>query len=274
MADSEAEAVAALVARPTYQEIGEGAHFAAALPPGWHLELHDFDHLEAAPRRARGTIEVYDAESFVAAVHARHLDDALVTVYADEERMDLVAVLNDDVHLDAGWRDYRVAISLRLTPEWRHWASKDREFLSQSAFAEHVEGGIKELRSPDPAAMLELAQTFSATTNATMKSGVRLSSGEVQFRYEEEVEAKAGAINVPDRLTLAIKPFIGSSAYEVQARFRYRLTRGDLTMGYQLDRPHEVLRAAFTDVRNAIDEALSVNALILAGPAPKETPRA
>jgi uncharacterized protein YfdQ (DUF2303 family) len=267
---TEADAVAELAAGPEFLPVDAGDTGRMLLPPGWTSSRIDASFRLPAPTRSHGTISVYDADSFVAAVEARRVADPVV--YADEDRLALVAVLNDDTGPEPGWRDYRVELALRPTPEWNHWTGQDGRLMGQEAFAEHVENGLSELRSPAPAAMLDLAQTLHANVNTRVRSGRRLADGRVQLAYEEEVEASAGAdgtVVIPDTIELAVKPFVGLPAYELLARFRYRLPRGggEVTMGYKLNRPHEVKRAAYLDVRSEVATALA-DALLIAGPAP------
>lgn len=238
-----------------------------ALPPGWRLEKTDHRPDQAAPKRSAQQVVVHDATSFLAAVTQRRT--GTVIVYADESTNELVALLNDDLGEAPGWRDYRVALGLRATPEWTHWRGKDGVLMNQEKFAEHVEDGITELVEPEAATMMEIAQTFHATTKAKFRTARRLSSGEQQFAYDEEVEATAGTIEIPERLKLVLCPFYGTSRYEVGAWFRYRLTRDALTLGYKLDRPHEIERAAFADIRNAVETGLDdPRDLVINGPAP------
>lgn len=288
-ARTEADAVAEVAAGPIMFGLGEthvdeavrmddGDLYGVALPPGWtyKTQRHDGPGDLAAPRRAHGTIAVYDAASFVAAVNQRLGADVEPIVYADEDRLTLVAVLNDDDGNDgAGWRDYRVELALRSTPEWLHWTGADGRMMGQEAFAEHVEDGLNELRNPTPAAMLDIAQTLHANVNTRVRSGRRLADGRVQLAYEEEVDATAGTggdLAIPELIELAVKPFVGGPAYELVARFRYRLPRGggDLAMGYKLNRPHEVKRAAYIELRDAVVADLAA-ATLIAGPAPEPT---
>lgn len=233
-----------------------------ALPPGWVSDVHDPERTAATPRRPVGTVQVHDAASFAAAVTLRQSDDpgTVPVVYADEENLALVAVLNDDQAGIAGWRDHRVELALRKTVEWQHWRNGDDRLLEQEAFAEFIEAGLGEIVSPSAADMLDLAQTFQASTSGRFKAGNRLATGVRQFVYEEEVDASAGTggtLGIPETIELAVRPFYGSDRYRVDARFRYRLRSGELTLGYKLDRPHEVERSAFTAVRDGVAEALT-----------------
>lgn len=262
---------------------GDMGVLAVPLPPGWTLAQVDTEPWAERPRRPKGTIQVHDAAGFTRSVRRRavHMiggdNDGLdLVLYANEETKQLVAVLNDDAatasDLVADWRDYRVELALRPRPEWTHWKGADGKYLEQEPFAEHIEHGLPELVSPPAADALELAQTFTATIGARFKSGTRLATGVTQFTYEEEVDAKAGAsglLDIPTELVLNVAPFFGAPKYEVTARFRYRLPRGggSLTLGYLLNRPGDVERAAFNDVVTAVATELGVDPVAGVAPA-------
>lgn len=122
---------------------------------------------------------------------------------------------------------------------------------NQEGFAEHIEGGLEEIVTPDAADMLEIAQSFHAVSAATFRSQKRLASGEQQFQYDEELTAtagKTGNLTVPTTILLAVAPFIGEERYKLTARLRFRLSGGKLTLGYILDRPDAVVRDALEGV--------------------------
>jgi len=264
------DAAAELAAAPLYTRLDAGDVISAAVPPEWTRETLDLERYGDEPRRHCGTIRVYDAPGFVQAVKDRALGVEELKLYADEEHTALVAVLNDDTTSSPGWRDYRVELALRKRPEWTHWRARDGVLMDQEAFATHVEDGVDELVRPGAAEMLDLAQTFHATTSARFKGGHRLASGARQFVYEEEVDATAGSsgdVSIPEQLELAIRPFFGSDRYEVKARFRFQLRGGDLALGYKLNRPDDVERAAFTAVAEHVAAELDVTAVAGSAPA-------
>lgn len=237
--------------------LGDGSLVTAVTPADFTRQTIDLERFLDSPRRARGTTTVYDAAGFTAAVRQREVIPA--TVYGDEERMALVAVLNDDTGGEIGWRDYRVDLALRRTPEWNHWKA-NQGLGAQERFAETVEEGLAEIEEPEPATMLELAQTFHATTTSRFKKGARLQSGQVQVQYEEEVDAKAGTagtILIPETFTLIVRPFFGAERFRVKAWLRFRLLAGKFEIGYKLDRPDEVERQAFVALRDAVGEELA-----------------
>jgi uncharacterized protein YfdQ (DUF2303 family) len=227
--------------------------------------VHRFDTLDLAdaPLRSRGTVTVHSAPSFVAAVQDRAGDCGATVVYADEVVNKLVAVLNDDTTGDPGWRDYRVELGLRRTSEWDHWRN-NQGLKAQKEFALVIEDGLDEIRSPAAATMLELAQTFTASIGAKFKQQARLDNGARQLTYEEEIDAKAGnagALVIPAEFTLEVRPFYGSGSHPIQARLRFEIKGGELSIGYFLVRPHEVEREAFAFMVDQVETGLELTAI-------------
>jgi len=229
-----------------------------------HLDLRD--EMEAdnpRPGRKKGTVDAHDAPAFIAYL-AKH---ALLEteVWADIAHQRLVAVINanqgaDNTGDQAGWGDHRVHLVLRKTPAWTAWAANDKKYLTQSAFAEHVEERLPDFVAPSGAEMLELAQSFKANTKVGFESSRRLKSGETTLEYREETTAtagKKGSIVIPDVFTLGLAPFDGTEGYKVNARFRYRINDGALLLGYVLERPEDILRSAFDDIVTAVDGGIA-----------------
>lgn len=273
-ARTDVDAAAELAATPRVIAAPDQPRLTAALPPGWQFVQRDLEAWEPSPRRPHGTIDVHDAPGFIAAIGQRTASiPGEPVIYCDESANALVAVLNDDHGDGAGWRDYRVELQLRPTPEWTHWRRADGKLVSQAEFAAHIEDGLTELVEPAPADMLEIAQTFTATVDAKFRSGARLSSGAQQFTYEEDVAAAAGSagtIEVPNRLQIVVAPFYGASRFEVGAWLKFRLNRDKFSIGYKLDRPHEVERAAFSEIRAKVTTDLP-SLTVVSGPAPSPT---
>lgn len=151
----------------------------------------------------------------------------------------------------AGWGDHTATLQLRHTPDWTDWTKHDGNLMEQTAFAEFIEDHLPNFVAPSGADMLELAQTFQATTRVDFDTSQRLKSGETQVTYKEDTSAtagKKGSIAIPDTFTLGLQVYERGDAYKIDARFRYRLTGGQLALGYKLTRPRDVLLAAFDAV--------------------------
>jgi uncharacterized protein YfdQ (DUF2303 family) len=208
------------------------------------VEVVDTERLADAPRRSIGTVKALTAVGFLAAV-ARVKTDA-TAVYADIDATTLTAVINDDLGTEPGWRDHRITYSPQVTPEWEHWIN-GQGLRTQGEFATVIEGGELEIREPSATVMLELAQTFQASSSAKFKQAGRLRDGRTQLVYEEDIEATAGEglVAIPDVFVIEVRPFYGAEPRRVECRLRYRLDRGDLRIGYTIQRPEEILRDSF-----------------------------
>lgn len=219
-------------------------------PTGVHKVDLTGDEYRTTPARKTGTTRVWDVPSF-AEYFGKHADEHS-EVYADAQRLQVTAVLDAHQADAARWGGHRLLLELRKTPEWLAWMAHHGQLLAQEAFAEHLEDHLAELVAPPAAEMLEIAQSIQATSKVDFKSGTRLSSGQRQLEYVETTTAKAGQrgqLTIPDTFEIGLVPFEGSAPYKVTARFRYRISgEGQLKLGYRLDRPENVLRAAFDDV--------------------------
>lgn len=229
--------------------------YSRILPAGATGQILDLEKYLPAPRRTHGMVALQAVDDLVRYV-MRHDDPASTTLWVDETAHVVCAVLNDHTQERAQWGDHRARLALRLTPEWKHWTSKDGELLNQIAFAEHIEDGLMEIVDPPGAEMLEVAQSIQGSRNADFSQAHRLSDGNIGATYMETTSAKAGQrgeIEIPERFTLAIAPFLGEEPVELRARLRWRLRDAHLELGYKLERPDRVIR----DVIDAIADRLS-----------------
>ncbi|MFJ8146002.1 DUF2303 family protein [Streptomyces sp. NPDC096048] len=207
--------------------------------------------------RKTGTTTVRDAASFLT-YYAKHHDDS-TEVYSDVEKLTVTAVL--DAHQADGARfgGHRLHLALRKTKAWEEWTSLDGKLLTQDQFANFLEDHLAYLVDPDAATMLEIAQSIKASTKAEFQSSSRLQSGERKFSFVEDTKASAGAkgdIAIPETFKIAVPPFEGADAYSMTARFKYRIDRGQLALGFKLEQPEERAKAAFADVLAAIAEGV------------------
>ena len=224
------------------------------------VEVLDLQGHRLRPERKTGAVVFYTAESFAEYVgrHSQPGDDTEATIWGDVRGPVVKAVLDDHSKALTGWGEHRAHLMLRPTVAWTTWVAHDGKYLDQVAFAEQVEDRLVDIVEPDGALMLELAQSFQATSQANFRADQRLASGEVKLRWEETVNASAGGagdLKIPATFVLGIEPFEGSSPFKVTARFRYRIREGTLKLGYKLERPEDVLQTAFDEVLEHIAAA-------------------
>lgn len=226
------------------------------VPPGGQLLQPDLSAWRDHPSRKTGVYHPATVEAFGEYVSDKSDPEAL-TVWVHPTNGKVVAILDDHTPEDAGWREWRADLSLAFTAEWLYWTAQDRKMLSQVDFAEHIEGGLEEIAVPDGAELLEIAQTFQMTSGANFRSSIRLSTGQQQFQYDEDGQATAGLtgqLAVPTQILLVVAPFFGEHPSRINARLRFRLNSGKLTLGYMLDRPEVVVRDALERVAETLGE--------------------
>lgn len=219
------------------------------------------DEYHDTPRRKTGTTTVRDAASFLA-YWGKH-SDGDSEIYADRDRRTITAVLDAHTKTDgARFGQHRLVLGLRHTESFQAWVASSGKAMTQTQFAEFIEDHRPDIIEPAAADVLELAQTFQATTKANFRSSSILKSGQRQINYVEQIDASAGRdgkLTIPDSLQLALAVFDGATeADAVTARLRYRITDGRLALIYLLDQLADVVNAAFegviTDVAAGVDE--------------------
>jgi uncharacterized protein YfdQ (DUF2303 family) len=260
---TEASTIGALaLASAVPSPIEPGKVYSVIVPAGAEqvdIDLTGSEFVER-PSRARGKVAVHSAESLIAFLGKHGLPES--EVWADRINHRIVAVVNAGQGSDGapGWGDHLAVFNVQLTTAWQAWIRHDGKWLGQTEFAEHIEDRLLDIVKPTGAEMLEIAQSFHASTGAKFESSHRLSSGEGQLEYRETIEAtagKAGRLTIPSHIELGLKPFEGAPAYKVTARFRYRINGGSLRLAYALERPDEVINEAFDAVVSKVQEAVT-----------------
>jgi uncharacterized protein YfdQ (DUF2303 family) len=220
------------------------------------IKVLELEHLLPAPRRARGEYKPATVDSFVAYV-TKHLDREHTTIWVPPLGGSIVALLNDHAPGEPAWRDHKARLVLQHTEEWKRWTALDGRLVDQQTFAEHIEESQLDIVQPDAADVLEIAESFQATTSSQFKSAQRLATGQVHFTFVEDVEAKAGLngeLDIPTKIELSIAPFLGERACAITALLRYRVREGKLSIGYKLVRPTDVIRDAIDLIAERLQE--------------------
>lgn len=219
------------------------------------------------PHRKTGKVPLDDAKSFIA-YYDIHGNGA--PVYAQLDPAQFVAVLNDHTKTDADWRDHRAIFKVGHSREWEIWTKHNganRPFGSTEEFALFLEDNAPDIIDPSPADMLGIALNFRVNADVQFSVANRLQDGHVELGYKNLVSASSGnygTIGIPEQFSIEVPVFQGldASKYHVDARFRYRLRDGKLTLWYELVRPHKVVEQAFKDIWVQIDNATGATILL------------
>lgn len=227
---------------------------AVLIPDGYNLKL--MENLLPDPPRKSGTAALNDVDSFIDFVKAEG-SLASCRIYADVDlgnsRVFLTAVMNDHEEERAHWRDYRATYLPLKSVEWETWTGHDGKSMTQADFATFLEDNVKDVATvagmPSGAQMLALALDFEAKQEVIIKSAMRLQSGSVEFNYvDKEDDSTVKRMEVFQRFTLGLAPFLNGTAYQLAARLKYKHSAGKLSFWYELIRPDLVLQDATDDL--------------------------
>ena len=225
----------------------------ATLPKGYtEVSLEKY---RLTPQRKTGTATMRDAASFIQYVIQEA--DERSRIYGSYNPPKFMAVFNDHSKSGAGWRDHRATFDCPLSVEWKTWVTSTGKQMTQEQFAQFIEDNLPDIANPPAAEMLEISRSLEAKKKVNFASGIRLSNGQNELTYTEEIQGTAnkGKINVPELFTIGIQVLEGGQRYAVESRLRYRISDGGkMAMWYELVRSHKILedavKEAWIDIQN------------------------
>lgn len=242
------------------RDLGPGSKPFIALPNGYSA-VH-VEEFMPKPVRTKRKVSVTDEASFIEYFNRFALPNS--AIFMRESGTSIHGAIDYDHKDGAEWCEHIVNYDCPLSKEWKAWTRNDSEKMNQAQFAEFIENHLKDFASPNGAAMLELATKFSVVRTATFGSAIRLSSGEMQFNFSEENNAK-GTVEVPEKFTIGIAPFKNGQPYSVDVRLRYRLNSGTLSLWYEMIDADKILDDAFQAIAENIKKSVPEGTLIING---------
>jgi uncharacterized protein YfdQ (DUF2303 family) len=151
-----------------------------------------------------------------------------------------------------GEMDHVATYRCPQSDQWKIWNGASHKMVSQVDFAVFIEANLRDITAPPGADMLQLALQLQVHKSAEFESDIRLDNGQTKFRYTENIKGtsntKAGDLEIPQGFTLRLPVFVDGSTFAQEARFKYRMVEGKLSLGYELIRPLETFAAAVKQV--------------------------
>ena len=232
-------------------------HPYAIVPEG--SAFRDLEDMLDAPLRRKGNTSLRDADSFCR--YIREETNAQTRIYGNLKEGRFRAVFNDHNSGNferpiAGWRDYTATYICPQSTEWATWKAKSGSQMTQVQFAQFIEDNLPDIAQPPAAEMLEVSRTLEAKKKVNFAQGIRLSNGQNELTYEEQIEGTAGKgkFKIPEEFTIGIPVLEGGLRYAVQCRLRYRIgDGGQLTMWYEIIRAHKIMEDAIDAVWKDIE---------------------
>lgn len=206
------------------------------------------------PTQQKGLRHAHTTESFIDMV--TNLGTARSYVFADRRGMRFGAVLDFGTLNDPTRDEYRIEYTPQQTPEWAAWGTAHGSQLEQVAFAEFIEENLETIVDPEGADLLEMIQDMRGHKNITFKSAQRLSDGQVQLAYEEDVETRGGSglVTIPPNLVIECPVFHGEPARRFEAFLRYRIhDGGKLTFRVKLKRAGDIVPEALDAITAKVE---------------------
>lgn len=220
------------------------------------LKIIDFEQYKPNPRRKKGTVQVFNVDSFVAYVK-RHATDA-TEMFAKGEQV--TAVLNHHSKDAAGWNDHRCVLTMQKTPAWTDWLAFTEKYMELADFAAFLEEHISAIVKPDAADVLDLVREMTIHSSAKFQNHQRPGDGTVQLLYIDEhtTTSPKGSIDFKDGfpMTIVLQAFEGAEEFEFQAKLRYKLDKNEGTLRFMLTMP---------GVREKFDQAVEARIQYIAG---------
>ena len=229
---------------------GQGVVFAEQTPfvvtaPGH--EIKSVERYGDSPARVRGTTTAADLDSFIRYA-VSHSDDISGELYwtASESAASFQCVFNAP-----RWRDYRLIYTPAPSVEWKRWTGMNGKHNNQTDFAVFIEDNAPDIVTPSSADMIDISRSLEAKKKVNFASGIRLSNGENELTFEEQIEGSAGKgkLKIPEDFWIGIEVLEGAGIKNrIKARLRYRIDGSKLSLWYDLERPHKDLEDAVKSV--------------------------
>lgn len=265
---TEAEVVAALAQQGVQPSIIQSDKLAAPLL--YHPRNQVLESLERyleKPIRKRARLDVRDHQSFIAYVTQHKEAGTQLFAQITEQGGSFTAIIDYHQHAETGeprFGEHVIVYTAEHTPEWKRWMAGSGKTQGQVELALFIEDNRMDIVNPDGATMLELIKSFEATAGSDFKSAIRLENGDRQIKYTHTTQAKAGVngdLIIPDSFFLKLPVFNNGPEYDVEARFRYKVSEGQLRVGYEIVRPHKIIELALHEARTAIEQTLALSIL-------------
>lgn len=221
-----------------------------------------FPDLLRAPLHVAQTVQLSTVAAFIGYVN-RFADDNSV-IFVDIPAGKIKAVLDyhkaefyspNDGNATPRHGKHIATLHCQYTTEFEKIKDASGTKFTQEGFALFLEDILPHVASPDAATLQEIVGSLQAKNNVDFKSGIRTDNGQVSLTYKETIEAKAGVegnLEVPQSITFGLQIHRGGSAYKLPARFRYRITGGNLSLWYDIDQLEHAIETSMNDTVSII----------------------
>lgn len=220
-------------------------------------KVETFDYLREFPIRIEQTVTLTTADAF--ADYINRYGDQTTIIFVDGINNKFTAILDYHERAAPGWKKHIARFEPTQTPEWQSWLKSNEKTMTQEDFGRFIENNLGEIQEPTGAEMLEIALSIQASTDVKFSRATRLDNGQLQIAYTEVTNGTAGhngQLKIPEKFTIGLRLFRGAEPYKIEARLRYRIKEGNLTLWYELIRPQAVIDANIEDITAKIKASI------------------
>jgi uncharacterized protein YfdQ (DUF2303 family) len=229
------------------------------IPTGFNVAI--LDSVLPKPEK-RVSVQMDELDSFVRYVNEHKTDATRIFSHVTGDGGSFCAVIDYHGQTEAGECKHNVTYICPQSVEWKRWTGANARNMNQTDFARFLEDNLVDIVDPKGTEILEIATSLEAKSAVDFASGVRLNNGQQKLVYQETIEARAGEkgdLSIPEKFTLGLAPFQGGEKYKIEARLRYRIGSGKLTLYYELNRPHAIIEDACKGIVSTINEKTGIN---------------
>jgi len=231
------------------------------------------------PRRRVATVRVDTAAALIA-LTKRHSHEHTTVVFARADRLKPALITVFDYHpdnasvADARVGQHRALYECPLAEEWQIWQKAHGQWMGQADFAQFVEDRFTEVvavpegdaallglatslqgRYATPQELMTLSRGLQVHSDITVRSAVKLQSGEISIAYEDRHRDSAGGqLQIPDLFSIAIPVFMRGDTYRIAVRLRYQVANGSLKWSFHLYRADRSFDHAFNEILEDVRE--------------------
>lgn len=220
-----------------------------AVPEGY--ELRSLEAFQSAPQSIATDHKFRTTKSLAAYLDRFQRPETIA--FSNRVKAEIKAVIDHHDHeTDAPSHGGHVArFCAQKTPQYQRWSGIHGKSMTQVAAGLFLEERAIDVKSPDPATIMDMVMQFDALKKVTFKQSTRLHDGQRQFQYLEENEAR-GNVTLPERIEIFVPVFEGQDPDVIPVRVKYRIEDGSLRFSFEIHDKELVEQIAFERCEDAL----------------------
>lgn len=238
------------------------------MPPDWQAEYKtDLAETRFVQREPyiRHSIYLSDGPSFMDYVERFRTDEDCVFI----ARRDLSCVearFNFHRKGSAGFDSHIAIRKFKIDKRFDEWRQFAGGWKSQEQLIEFLEDRTGDLDQSEAAPLtqsqlLTLVANFRATQSLNCVSAVNRRTGDVEIVFQKNTTERMD-VTLPEKLLLLLPVYEFGAAYQIHARFRFKLNDNKVQFRIDMVRVENLIETAFLDELNDLEATLEQKVLL------------